>query len=352
MWIRLWRSSRNFVKYGSSYAQENYFEARFHIARKRSLGDPVRARESAGMLATREPPAKAGSVTGLGPERCPVGATAEHAETGSGDRGPPQGGSWFGEAGGSISVDAGPARRVSPGPMPRPSARKATAGHSRPWPSGGSRPPPCAGEAGRSDERPFRGSRGGRVLLGPSGSHQVLRDHGGGSPGSKDPSGSTAGPSGPCRRTGGLQGKPSGFRGSIGCLPPGPSSPGGSVDGAFEIVAAKPAFAPMVRASPERVEGRPAEPTGGSRLPGGSPLEVAVPATDLGPAGPSSGGGRKKTPPPSCAGALTGSMRRRGPCPPGHCRESDLSNPAPHFLWARAPVVNQVLWLACENYYM
>ncbi len=158
LWIKLWKNSRNIVKYDPSYAQENYFGTIFHIARKRLLGDPVLARESAGMLAMREPPAKAGSVTGFDPERRPIGATAGHAETAPGDRGPPHGGPWFGEAGGSISVDAGPARRVSPGPMPRPSARKATAGHSRPWPSGGSRPPPCAGEAGRSDEWPFRGS--------------------------------------------------------------------------------------------------------------------------------------------------------------------------------------------------
>jgi len=191
------------------------------------------------------------------------------------------------------------------------------------------------------------------VFPGPSGSHQVLRDLGGGPPGSKGPLGFDGRSFGTMPESLRTLGKSSDFRRSIGCLSPGPSSPGGSVDGALEIVAAKPAFAPMVRTPPERFEGRPAEPAAGSRLPGGSPLEVAVPRHRRGSC---RGRGRaenaKKTPPPSCAGALTGSMRRRGPCPPGHCRESDLSNPAPHFLWAATPIVNQVLWLACENYYM
>ncbi len=301
----------------------------------------------------REPPAKAGFVTGFGPERRPVGATAGHAETDPGDRGSPHGGPWFGEAGGSISVDAGLARRVYPGPMPRPSARKATAGHSRPWPSGGSRPPPCAGEAGRSDERPFRGSQGGRMFPGPSGSHQVLRGLGGGPPGSEEFLGFDGRSFGTVpenmRTSGEILGFPRKHRvPPAGALQPrrlgrrsvrdrcgeaclradGPSATGevrGSPGGADRWVAASGRFASRGR--------RPRHRRGSCR--GRGRAEDA-----------------KKTPPPSCAGALTGSMRRRGPCPPGHCRESNLSNPAPHFLWARAPIVNQVLWLACENHYM
>lgn len=87
--------------------------------------------------------------------------------------------------------------------------------------------------------------------------------------------------------------------------------------------AAKPAFPPWSERR-RKLGVRPAEPTGRVAVLGRFAFRVyllgaAVRAT----AGVwprqvryRQSGGRRKTPPPSCVGALTGSTRRRGSCPP------------------------------------
>ncbi len=107
LWIRLWRRAGNFVKRLASYAQENYKIGEFRVAPRRLLGNPLLARESAGMSAMREPPAKAERR-----ERLRSGAAFGWSGHGSrrdapGDRGTSSGGRRFGEADGSTSVDAG-----------------------------------------------------------------------------------------------------------------------------------------------------------------------------------------------------------------------------------------------------
>ncbi len=107
LWIRLWRNSRNIVHLRASYAQENYKTTDFAVAPRRPLGKANRARESAGMSAMCEPPAKADCRKRLRPGVA-FGWSGHGSRGGNpGDCGPSLGGLRFGEAGGSTSVDAG-----------------------------------------------------------------------------------------------------------------------------------------------------------------------------------------------------------------------------------------------------
>ena len=217
----------------------------------------------------------------------------------------------------------GPGRRVTSGRRPRPSVRKATAGHQRPQPSGGFRPLACAGGAGRSDERHLRAPRA-------VGCFEALRS-----------------PGGVLRNVFGVSEGPAGTLG-FSAKRPALVAADPRVDAArpterLRPFAARLAFPPLVRAPPERIEGGPAEPTDGSRLLGGQLLGSAVAATaGMGPARSGTRRAadtkrprrlrvREPLPAPRGVGVV---------CPPGHRRESDLSNPALRLLWPRARSVN------------
>ncbi len=217
----------------------------------------------------------------------------------------------------------GPGRWVSSGRRRRPSVRKATAGHQRPQPSGGFHPLACAGGMGRSDERRLRvpPAAGCFGALRPPGA--VLRN-----------------PSGVWK----AQGRTFGFSAkrpavAVTDLRVGAARP----TERLRPIAARPAFPPLVRAPPERIEGGPAEPTGGSRPPGGQlPGAAGSAAAGMDPAGSGASAAevakrprRRRVQEPLPAPRGVGVV-----CPPGHRRESDLSNPAPRLLWRRAQSVN------------
>jgi hypothetical protein len=305
------------------------------------------------MLAKREAPAEVGVPRRVS---APNGIRSERCVSRQGSAREP--GSFFGS---DVARRGrrGPLRRArvgfqgSPWEASQPSTRKATAGHQCPWPSSEVRPPPCAGGAARSKEGAPSGASGDRTLREPSGFHRVLRDPGGTLPAPREPR--------DCRevfrdRAEDLRvpGKSSGFRERGRLLSPRTF---GSKAG-LSPERSRPLWwrsLPSHHGSGRRWNQRPARR--GRPGKGCSPAEARLPGVPqraavhrrrryLASPGPMSvERWTQKTPPPSCAGALTGSTRRRGTCPPpGHRRESDLSNPAPRLLWAPSESVNKILW--------
>jgi hypothetical protein len=252
----------------------------------------------------------------------------------------------------------GPLRRArvgsqgSPWETSQPSTRKVTAGHQCPWPSSEVRPSPCAEGAARSKEGAPSGTSGDRTLREPSGFHRVLRDLGGTLPAPREPR--------DCREV---------FRDHVGDLRvPGKSS---GFHERARLLSPR-TFGSKAGLSPERSRplwwrslpshhgsgcrwnqrparrGRPGKgcSSAGACLPGAPQRAAVYRRRRYRPRQVRcrSSAGRKRPRRLPCAGALTGSTRRRGTCPPpGHRRESDLSNPAPRLLWGPSESVNKIL---------
>ncbi len=215
LWIRLWRNSRNIVHLRASYAQENYKTTDFAVAPRRPLGKANRARESAGMSAMCEPPAKADCRKRLRPGVA-FGWSGHGSRGGNpGDCGPSLGGLRFGEAGGSTSVDAG--RAGGSPPVAGPGRRS---GRRLPGISALSLPvvsAPClrGGDGPVGREVPL-GTSSGRVLRGPSVSRRVS--------------------SGTRRKSGRHRGDPRVLREAAGSCRRRPSGRRGTADRALEAV--------------------------------------------------------------------------------------------------------------------